>query len=97
MKLRQSDIELALAERGRPLMWANEQQAASLSGVGIDRFRAKIAAWEERGFPKVNPENGKRSIPQILAFWDLPRSQANMPPVAAEAVEDESALEKWYG
>ena len=64
-------VATALAERGRPQMWANEQEAAELSGMSAGRFRQKVREFEKRGFPRVNPDNGKRSIPAILAFWKL--------------------------
>lgn len=83
----------SLADRGRPAMWANEMQAAELSGVSRRVFRAKVAAWEKRGFPQKNPENGKRSIPAILAFWRLPSNDHGTS--AANERGNEESLENW--
>jgi hypothetical protein len=83
MRLRLGQVEGSLAARGRPLMWANEQEAAALSGVALDAFRKKIKRWEDAGFPKVNPENDKRSIPAILAFWNIAH---NYLPLTTETV-----------
>lgn len=91
-----SKVAASLAEMGRPLDWANEQQAAVLSGVGPTMFRRKVKSWEKRGFPQINPENGKRSIPGILAFWNLPSNHLTASPTD-ERVEDESTLENWHG
>lgn len=64
-------IEASLAERGRPAMWANEQEAAVLAGYGADGvdFRAAVKDLEARGFPPINPSNNKRFIPAIEAFY----------------------------
>jgi hypothetical protein len=91
-------IEASLAERGRPTMWANEQEAAVLSGVAYATFRRKLAGWEARGFPRVNQENGKRSIPGILAFWGLPMGtfdRAAAPTTCEQPEEEEDGLEIW--
>lgn len=75
-------------------MWANEAEAAVLSGVSAETFRARVTRWESRGFPRINPENGKRSIPAILAFWGLPSNDAT--PVAASTTEDDDdGQEHW--
>lgn len=91
-------IEASLAERGRPAMWANEQEAAALSGVGVQTFRQKVSAWERRGFPPINPENGRRSIPAVLAFWGLPQNpfdlDANNKPIPEESIDDDGK-ENW--
>src|SRR5690349_12238852 len=55
---------------GWPALWADEKEAAELSGVTILRFRQRVKEWEERGFPRKNPETGKRFIPAILRYWD---------------------------
>ena len=97
MTTRRSKIEASLADRGRPAMWANEQEAAALSGVGVQTFRQKAASWESIGFPHVNPENGRRSIPAILAFWGLPQGNADVivthTPTADDA--DSEGKENW--
>ena len=81
-------------------MWANEQQAAILSGVGIDAYRRKVTGWEKRGFPPINPENGRRSIPGILAFWGLPLNHnatlSAVAPINAQA-DDDDGQENWNG
>jgi hypothetical protein len=51
-------------------MWAEEKEAAELSGVTISRFRERVKEWEENGFPSKHPETGMRFIPAILRFWD---------------------------
>lgn len=79
-------------------MWANEAEAAVLSGVGVESFRAKVKGWEKRGFPQVNPENGKRSIPAILAFWDLPQNHpAPGRPDLRLVEEEDDGQENWHG
>jgi hypothetical protein len=96
MSARLGKIERSLADRGRPVMWANEQEAALLSGVGPDKFRLKIRAWEQRGFPKVNSENGKRSIPAILVFWGLPLNHLTpMSMLETSEADDEDGQENW--
>ena len=87
-------VSASLASRGRPENWANEAEAAVLSGVGVETFRAKVKAWESRGFPQINPENGKRSIPAILAFWGLPLNHS-AGPVPVTSQDDEDGQEKW--
>jgi hypothetical protein len=62
-------IEASLAERGRPAMWANEGEAAVLSGYSPERFRGALPALEKAGFPQVDDLNGLRYIPAILNFW----------------------------
>jgi hypothetical protein len=91
-------IEASLAVRGRPAQWANEQEAAALSGMAPEAFRQKLSDLEKRGFPQVNPDNGKRSIPHILAFWGLPQSHSGaLAAVAPAQVDDEDGEEKWDG
>lgn len=90
-------IESSLAERGRPAMWANENEAAVLSGVNPESFRAKVKGWEKKGFPQINPENGKRSIPAILAFWGLPSNHSGAATAIRPAEDDEDGEEKWDG
>jgi hypothetical protein len=82
-------IEASLAERGRPAMWATENEAAVLSGVGVETFRSKVKGWEKRGFPQINPENGRRPIPGILAFWRLPSNHSAAITRAVENDDDE--------
>lgn len=94
--MRRSQVEESLAKRGRPLFWANVQEAAALSGVSEDVFRGKVHQWEGRGFPIVNPENGKRSIPAILAFWGLPQNHSG-PTAHLRQRDDEDGEENWGG
>lgn len=51
-------------------MWANEQEAACLSGYSVEAFRAAVESLEMIGFPKKNSRNGQRFIPHILRFWE---------------------------
>lgn len=96
MSTRRGEIEQSLAIRGRPVLWANEQEAAALSGVGYDRFRRRIKEWEERGFPKANLENGKRSIPAILAFWAVPQNSFDAGATAeAHPQDNDDGEENW--
>lgn len=90
-------VEASLAERGRPAMWANEQEAAVLSGVNYETFRQKVHRWEAQGFPTVNGENRKRPIPGILAFWRLPQGAAILETAPATGVftDEEEGLECW--
>lgn len=62
-------VEASLAERGRPAMWANEQEAAVLSGYSPEAFRKALPSLEKAGFPPVLPRNGQRFIPAIVDFW----------------------------
>lgn len=87
-------VSASLAARGRPAMWANEAESAVLSGVGVEIFRTKVKAWESKGFPQINSENGKRSIPAILAFWRLPQNHSPIL-TTMEAADDETAKEQW--
>lgn len=97
MTARRKDIEQSLAQRGRPALWANEQEAAVLSGVPLDRFRCKVRQWEGCGFPKVNSENGKRSIPAILAFWNVSGNGFTASTTAYEhsEINDDDGQENW--
>lgn len=100
MRARRCEIEQSLAERGRPAMWANEQEAALLSGVGMDAFRRKVKEWEARGFPCIHPENGKRPIPAIYAFFGLPQGHWHSPPPPVLTLmddDDEDGRENWSG
>lgn len=93
-------IEASLAERGRPAMWANEQEAAALSGVSVQTFRCKVSSWERHGFPKVHPDNGRRSIPAILVFWGLPHAHFSAGAVenlAQTEGQDIDGKENWNG
>jgi hypothetical protein len=75
-----SKIESSLAARGRPALWANEQEAAALSGYSPEAFRQDLASLEKAGFPPKNPWNGLRFIPAILHFWNRQVDSA-VPPV----------------
>lgn len=61
-----------LAANGRPQMWANESEAARLSGMCPRSFSRAVKSLELNGFPKRNPLNHKRNIEAILAFWNGP-------------------------
>lgn len=78
-------IEASLAERGRPAMWANEQESAVLSGYPADgeKYRAALADLETAGFPRKAPFNGLRFIPAIVEFWR--RQVDSIPPADAES------------
>jgi hypothetical protein len=79
-------------------MWANEQEAAVFSGMPIDRFRLLVREWEFKGFPRINPHNGKRSIPAILAFWSLPTASSTAQlDVNAVLDEEDDGEERWHG
>jgi hypothetical protein len=91
--MRRSEVSHSLAQRGRPAMWANEQEAAVLSGVSCDRFRILVRDWELNGFPKVNQQNGKRSIPAILAYWNFPVG----PGLYENNRDDDDGEERWHG
>ena len=95
MSASQLGVLRSLALRGRAAMWANKQEAAALSGVNEDKFRLKAPIWEARGFPKVNPENGKRSIPAILAFWDLPQNHFGI--ATHRQMDEDDGRENWSG
>lgn len=80
------EIETSLAERGRPVNWATEQEAAVLCGLNPQKYRRRVAELESQGFPRKDPVNGLRYIPAIEAFWasridslahPVPQSPAN--------------------
>jgi hypothetical protein len=56
-----SRIETSFTQRGHPLMWANEQEGAVLSGVRIDAYRPGCGSkmGEDLGYcpdlPKYTP------------------------------------------
>lgn len=50
-------------------MWANEQEAAVLSGYSVEVFRKELPSLEADGFPLKSKRNGQRHIPSILHFW----------------------------
>ncbi len=102
MTISRLKIESSLAQRGRPAMWANEQEAAVLSGVGIETYRRKVAEWDKRGFPRTKAENGRRSIPAILAFWGLPQNHTaglgmTTPDISPTDDDFEDGQENWHG
>lgn len=68
-----------------------------LSGVGVEVFRARVKTWEKRGFPQINPENGKRPIPSILAYWGLPQNHSHGPVLVAIEQEDDEDGEINFG
>jgi hypothetical protein len=75
MTRRRSEIAISLAERGRPVYWANDDEAAVLSGMSPTQFRNWLKIPEAVSFPKVDQRNGKRRIPEILAFWGIDRGE----------------------
>ena len=86
MTASKAKIERSLAARGRPANWANEQEAAVLSGFSPMVFRQNVRDLESQGFPRVNPINGMRFIPAINDFWS---SQIDSSPdFAAESDTD---------
>lgn len=92
MTVAKGKVEASLAERGRPAMWANEQEAAVLSGLSPDRFRRLVAQIDAEGFPRIEPHNGLRFIPAILRFWasraGLPVDGGRLPFAGARDLED---------
>lgn len=54
----------------RAALWADEAEAAELSGMAPDKFRAHLKLLEGEGFPKPSSWNGKRYRPAIIAFWN---------------------------
>ena len=62
-------IAVSLAERGWREQWANEEEAACLSGLSSDAFRHKLPELEIAGFPRRNSWNGLRFTPAIEEFW----------------------------
>lgn len=85
-----SKIEASLAERGRPAMWANEQETATLSGYSPASFKPALPKLEEAGFPQVNPRNGLRFIPAIIDFWrrEVDAARLAVPESAPAAEQD---------
>jgi hypothetical protein len=64
-----SKVSASLAERGRPEMWANEQEAACLSGLESDKYYSLLPRLEAAGFPRKSSWNNKRFVPAIVDFW----------------------------
>ena len=93
MTAARAKVSSSLADRGRPEMWANEQESAELSGMSPNRFKTVLPALTKRGFPPINPINGKRPIPAILAFWGLRANDPAIPPEPVETSEREK--ENW--
>lgn len=79
MSAPRAKIAASLAERGRPELWANEQEAAVLSGMAYESFRLVVLELERRGFPRQNPNNGKRWIDDIIRFWAGDRASRPLP------------------
>jgi hypothetical protein len=64
----------------------------------MDEFRRKVREWETRGYPRINPENGKRPIPGIYAFFGLPLSHSpsdSHHTLALNDDDDEDGQENW--
>jgi hypothetical protein len=87
--LPRAKISASLADRGRPEMWANEQESAALSGMDQDKYYAVLLKLEAAGFPKRSHWNSKRFIPFIEDFWrrevdparfDVPKSEPETNP-----------------
>lgn len=74
-------VSASLAERGRPEQWANEQEAAALSGLSPDAFADQVPELESAGFPHISPRTGKRFIEAIIDFW---RREHEHPPVRTQ-------------
>jgi hypothetical protein len=89
-------IEASLAERGRPAMWANEQEAAVLSGYSPERFRAALTELEKAGFPQVNTWNSLRFIPAIEDFWRR-QLDAIVPPVPLSEADERNLEDFTHG
>lgn len=88
-------IEASLAERGRPANWANENEAAVLSGYSLESFRSATADLEAAGFPQINRWNRKRYIPAILNFW---AAQVDSAPIKkTESEPDGQEVENFHG
>lgn len=87
-------VEASLAERGRPAMWANEQEAAARCGLSADKYREKLPEMEANGFPQVFPMNGLRFIPWIDAYI-LKELDAARGKAAESTPEDEMNLENF--
>lgn len=83
-----------LLERGIPVAWATEEEAAALSGMHAVTFRTKRDDLEARGFPKIDPANGKRFIPAIMDFWRR-RAQAHVEAEHDARPESEREKERW--
>lgn len=64
-------VSASLAAKGHPAYWANEDEAAILSGMSPNAFKIWLRSKAALGFPKPDPNNDKRRIPDILAFWGL--------------------------
>jgi hypothetical protein len=78
---------------GLSQQWADENEAAVLSGYSPEKFRQKVNTLEAQGFPPINPLNGKRPVQAILAFWSLIPVAGEQPTMQPPV--DEATLEKW--
>lgn len=90
-----SDVIADLLGRGIADVWATEDEAATLSGMGTAKFREKLADLEARGFPKKDPANNKRFIPAILDFWKQ-RAQPNRQAFIEVTPQTEKAKERFH-
>jgi len=71
-----------------PGLWVNEKEAADLSGMSPNKFKAMLPTLERLGFPKRNELNGKRLRHSVLLFWGI--SGKHVP-----AEQDDRQLERW--
>lgn len=90
-----AQIAQSLAERGRPELWADDEESALLSGMTMERFRAHLTLLENEGFPKPSPWNGKRFIPAIVAFWHKENGLDALIGAASAGNHDEDGRDKW--
>lgn len=96
MTAARNKVEASLAERGRPALWANEAEAAFLSGFSPEAFRLKVKELEAAGFPQVSRWNGKRFIPAIVNFWACQVDSTVQPkPVLVEDEKDGQEVENF--
>lgn len=89
-------VSASLAERGRPEMWANEQEAAALSGMKPETFASKVKQLEALGFPLKSAWNTKRFIPAIIDFWRLQQEEPELQRGPGSDEDDGRSLEGFH-
>ena len=95
MTRKRAEIVASLADRGRPELWANEDEAAVLSGMDVKRFRAHLTLLEGAGFPRPSAWNGLRFIPAIIAFWHKENGLDSLLEPAPGGNHESDGTDKW--
>jgi hypothetical protein len=75
MTARRGKVEASLAERGRPAMWATEQEAAVLSGYSLERLNMESGSQVRRPRMICNLRQGNGNSGHLRAgLAPIPRN-----------------------